>query len=383
MAWRSRDAGRQSAGRWTHRDWDNWRRSQDWSPSQPQQRGDRRARRDAAYKEELDQELEQVKEIIQPAQNVPEPDEDVNRHTSAVVAEKRRNASRLQAAIKLRSSLGEDQSALALALDEDISRLRHAARSLMPPAKAVEEATVSLAESRVRLARATRHLQSAVESRESAELEVQRRTEELQEALRIATAPNHSAPAPVAAQTMANLFSEMHKRAVFSSSGETCTVDSQFLEQISQVLASTQREAHCGMSSFSQDVGNAETDPYGMETDLPSGQSTPRIPNLAPPVSRATFNTITANRALSHCTPSGIPRFVKKKVGNQYTKQGVTTIPGVRLGCKSTPAVPVKKQSKPFQTPLPRQPSSSQVSDLADTQDHRTQAQRQPSDSEF
>ena len=173
MSWRSRDRSRQSS-RWNSRDWDNWRRSQDWTP-QPH-RGDKKSRREALFQEELDQEIKQVRELAQTEHKQDRED------TKAMVADKKKNAIRLQSALKLRSSLGEDQSSFALALDEDISKLRQAARSQLTPAKAVEDATVALAEARVRLTRATRHLQTAIESREAAELEVQRRTEELQSA---------------------------------------------------------------------------------------------------------------------------------------------------------------------------------------------------------
>ena len=149
--------------KWSTKQWDQWRPSQNWSPD----RRPTKAMKAKQFDEEVTERAQVIMRDLQnlganPAAATARSLSDQFDRVADLIEHKRRNSKRLKAALAYRETLAvEDDPLLTAQLDEEIRACRRVARGEVPTARATEELAKSLAVAQARLSRAETHFQGA------------------------------------------------------------------------------------------------------------------------------------------------------------------------------------------------------------------------------
>ena len=339
------------------RDWNNWRRNQDWTPP-------KRVKAKEAWKAEY---VEQLTSIRSTSQSVTEPTVP-KQDGSAFGAEQKKTAgTKLKHAIALRATLTDGHSELAHLLDAQIKDAKSIARGGPPTAAAIEEAEEALAAARVKENRAKKHLAKAEENLEKVSAEAR----QCQEVVSELCAPRQSSqqqqqPADSfvygTALNMANALSSLRAGAVFSEKGMV-VVDPALLETLAshvQSMADAFPGQKASVDSTLSQMGFpssipsgfsaedlARNDPYQMEewtsaVESESGNGSQLAAHrMTPPLVQSARRTLGFSR-----TPLLEPKQKFKQLsGNQHAKSRI--IPLTRLGVKTNPKDKIRRYDRP------------------------------------
>ena len=158
--------------------------------------------------------------------------------TMEEVEQKKRKATKLKTIVALRRTLTEEQdSSLADALDKEILDIRSSLRADLPPQQAEEEAIEILAKAKTALDNAAAQVTKACDHRDSAETEV-KRCEDVLEEIQEQKAASRKAGERMATsvRSMADLLGGMRSKAKWTQNSEA-VLPPIMLEQLATLVA--------------------------------------------------------------------------------------------------------------------------------------------------